>query len=97
MAMGRAGMTNENKEKNYEVGDENKGGPIGAAQLFLVSGMLLAFTLVSAVVIIAWGPLLPEAVAVNLDRGKTPFSEYVILHESWHSIAASHRAISCER
>jgi hypothetical protein len=94
---GRAGMNNENKEKNNDCGKGDGSGPTGSAKLFLVSSLLLAFTLLSSVTIIAWGPLLPEAVAVNLDRGKTPFSEYVILHESWHSIAASRRAIACEQ
>lgn len=93
-------MNDENDDENNKKSDKHRDANdsrICSAKLVVASSMLIAFTLVSAVVITAWGPLVPEAVAVGLDRGKTPFSEYVILHESWHSIAASRHALSCER
>ena len=87
-------MDNDN---NNGASERSNQAEIGFITLFLASSILLVFTFVAAVVIVAWGPLIPEAAAVNLDRKKTPFSDYVILHESWHSIAASRHALSCEQ
>lgn len=91
-------MNNENNEDNREwIRRKRDDEQIGSVRLFLASSMLLAFTLVAAVGIVAWGPLIPEAIAVELGHQTTPFSDYVILHESWHSIAASRRSLSCEQ
>lgn len=64
-------------------------------RLFLMSGILVAFTLVAVIGIIAWVPLIPEAVAV--DATNAEFSEYIVLHESWHSVAATSRFAFCNR
>lgn len=83
---------NNNNERGDGRNDEQRK---GSARLFIASSILLIFTLIAAIGIAAWSPLIPEAAAVNLERGKSPFADYVILHESWHSIAASQRALSC--
>lgn len=90
-------MNNENNKDNGQRADYPKHGAIGSIRLFFASSILLAFTLVAAIVIVSWGPLIPEAIAVELGHEKTSFSDYVILHESWHSIAASRPSLSCEQ
>lgn len=64
-------------------------------RLFLMSVILVTFTLAASIGIIAWVPLLPEAVAVDI--GNADFSEYIVLHESWHSVAATSRFAFCNR
>lgn len=65
-------------------------------RLFLMSAILVAFTLAAAVGIIAWVPLLPEAVAVDIGN-RSDYAEYIVLHESWHSVAATSRFAFCNR
>lgn len=88
---------NDNAESSGEKSDDAKNDAIGSLRLALASSMLLLFTLVAAIGIVVWTPLIPEAIAVDLGNGKNSFSEYVILHESWHSIAASRRSLWCEQ
>lgn len=81
---------------NGAAGGMEYGKEAVSLRLFLMTGLLVMFTLMSALAIIAWVPFMPEAVAVDLDNAPD-FSEYVALHESWHSIAATSRYASCGR
>lgn len=75
------------------TGNERRAGPF---RLFLMSGILVAFTLAAAIGIIVWVPLLPEAAAVDIGN-RADFAEYIVLHESWHSVAATSRFAFCNR
>lgn len=69
--------------------------------LILVASLLVLFTVVAVIVIVAWVPFLPEAAAVNIDPAQIDgWMEYAYLHQSWHSLAALHGAplpVSCAR
>lgn len=65
-------------------------------QLFLATCLLVAFTVTAVGLIIAWVPLLPEAIAVDI---KNPgiFSDYIGWHHSWHTMAATTAHSACLR
>ena len=53
--------------------------------------VIILFTVTATVIIVAWSPVLPEAIAVDINRDATDnFSQYMALHEteSWHYTAA---------
>lgn len=77
------------------MNSEKDGGKPYSIRLFLVTGMLLVFTLAAAVIIIAWGSFLPEAIAVDINQNQASFSQYLALHESWHSVAATYHYATC--
>ncbi len=68
-----------------------------SVRLFQATGMLVFFTAAAAVIIIAWGPLIPEAIAVDLPPSRPSFSAYIALHESWHMAAASGADARCAK
>ena len=57
--------------------------------LFLATITLVLFTAIAALVIVAWIPVLPEAIAADIGQGKD-LSQYMQLHESWHYSARLH-------
>lgn len=59
--------------------------------MFWASIVIILFTVTATVIIVAWSPVLPEAIAVDINRDATDnFSQYMALHEteSWHYTAA---------
>ena len=78
-------MNIKNSDKNSE-----------SIKLFLTTCLLVAFTVTAVGLIIAWVPLLPEAIAVDI---KNPgiFSDYIGWHHSWHTMAATSIDTACLR
>ena len=71
--------------------------------LILASIVIVFFTVAATIVIVAWPPILPEALAVdmnrdanNIARQSNDFLPYVALHEteSWHYTAVLNDAIA---
>lgn len=51
--------------------------------LFLAAITLVLFTTMAAIAIVAWIPILPEAIAADIGRSQD-LSQYMFLHESLH-------------
>ena len=69
---------------------ENKSGFI---RLVLVSGVMIVFTLIVTATIVTAVPILPAAVALDIDQDQNPdqtddLLEYVALHQSWRYATA---------
>ncbi len=70
--------------------------------MFWASIVIVFFSVVATIIIVTWSPMLPEAIAVDMNRDANnvtdvikathDFSPYVALHdtESWHFTAALH-------
>ncbi|MFJ7565931.1 hypothetical protein ACIQW9_03095 [Herminiimonas sp. NPDC097707] len=62
--------------------------------LILASIAIVIFAAAATIMIVIWSPMLPEAIAVDMNRDDThatyDFSPYIVLHEtvSWHYTAA---------
>jgi hypothetical protein len=59
--------------------------------------VVVLFTAAATIFIVAWLPILPEAMAVDMNRANSnDFDSYIALHqtESWHYTAMLHEPVA---
>ena len=66
---------------------------------YLAGAAVLLLCVFAVAVIVAWSPVVPEAVAVDVahQAQRADFGIYIALHESWHAGTAPGHDMVCAR